>query len=273
MGEIVRHHGLVPVPLDLDLSSMAPRAELLSAALSPASRVLVVAHIFGARLDMAPWVAAAAAAGLLLVEDCAEVFEGVEHYSGHAAADLTLFSFGSIKTCSALGGAVGWVRDGAMRERMRALQAAYPVRPRAAVAWRLLSYAGLCALQAPLCLGLAVRTLELAGLQFETFITGAVRGFAGSELIAGIRHRPPLGILRLLARKLGRFDRASQVGERQRLARLLCDELGPDVEVSEALSPLFCWPLWLTLLSRFPAGRARSTPSGCFQWWWATRVR
>ncbi len=97
MGEIVRHHGLVAVPLDVDLATMEPRRELLAAAVSPASRVMVVAHIFGARFPVAPWAAAAAAHGLLLAEDCAEVFEGVEHYSGHPQADLSLFSFGSIK--------------------------------------------------------------------------------------------------------------------------------------------------------------------------------
>jgi perosamine synthetase len=93
----VRHHGLVPVPLDVELSSMTPRVDLLDTAAGPKARVLVLAHIFGARFEMGPWVAEAARRGLLVVEDCAEVFEGVEHYSGHPGADLSLFSFGSIK--------------------------------------------------------------------------------------------------------------------------------------------------------------------------------
>ncbi len=53
---IAKHHGLVPVPLDLDTATMTPRTELLQHAFSPKTRVLVVAHIFGARLDMSPWV-------------------------------------------------------------------------------------------------------------------------------------------------------------------------------------------------------------------------
>lgn len=113
---IAKHHGLVPVPLDLDTATMSPRSELLQRAFSPKTRVLVVAHIFGARLDMTPWVRRPLACasplaktllrtqvkmarekGVIMVDDCAEVFEGYPVYSGHPDADLSLFSFGSIK--------------------------------------------------------------------------------------------------------------------------------------------------------------------------------
>ncbi len=231
MIEIARQHKLVPVPLDVEVGTMRPSAVLAEEVVGSKTRLLVVAHIFGARMDMAPWVELARRRGLLLLEDCAEVFEGAQHYSGHPEADISLFSFGSIKTCSALGGCIGWVRDGDVLRRMEALHAVYPVRSRLSLSKRLLSYGALCAIQHPLALGLAVRLLELCGVEFESFITNAVRGFAGSELIAGIRHKAPVAILRLLARKVGAFDREAVVGERVRLARLLCDVLGPDVEV------------------------------------------
>jgi perosamine synthetase len=198
---IAEHYGLVVVPLDVDLATMEPCMNLLDSAVSSKTRVLLVAHIFGARFDMTPWVRAARARGLLLVEDCAESFEGVQHYSGHPDADISLFSFGAIKTCSALGGSVGWVRDSQVLERMRQLHAQYPLRSRLVFAKRLLSYACLCLLQQPLLLGLTVRVLELRGIQFESFLTGAVRGFAGSELLVGIRHQAPVAMLMLLTKK------------------------------------------------------------------------
>jgi len=41
----------------------------------------------------------------LLVEDCAQAFAGTQYY-GYPQADVSLFSFGAIKSCTALGGAV-----------------------------------------------------------------------------------------------------------------------------------------------------------------------
>ena len=52
MARIVERHGLVAVPVDLDLATLAPRPDLLERALTPRTRILVVAHLFGARSDL-----------------------------------------------------------------------------------------------------------------------------------------------------------------------------------------------------------------------------
>jgi hypothetical protein len=54
--------------------------DLLDGLVSSRTKILLVAHIFGARFDMKPWVLAARRHGLLLVEDCAESFEGPKAY-------------------------------------------------------------------------------------------------------------------------------------------------------------------------------------------------
>ncbi|MDA0652775.1 MAG: aminotransferase class V-fold PLP-dependent enzyme, partial [Proteobacteria bacterium] len=82
MVTIARRAGLMPVPVDLDIAHMAPSIENLRAAITPKSKVLVVAHLFGTRLDMQPLVDFAHQHDLLLVEDCAQAFNG-RAYSGH----------------------------------------------------------------------------------------------------------------------------------------------------------------------------------------------
>ena len=53
MVRIVKEHDLVPVPLDLDLKDPAPRVDVLSPrAVTPATRVIVVAHLFGGRVSL-----------------------------------------------------------------------------------------------------------------------------------------------------------------------------------------------------------------------------
>ena len=110
MVKIVKEAGLVPVPVDLDLAHMGPSVERLKAAITKRSRVFVVAHLFGTRLDLDPLFKLAKARGLVTVEDCAQAFNG-RNYPGSAAADLNMFSFGPIKTATALGGALIRVKD------------------------------------------------------------------------------------------------------------------------------------------------------------------
>lgn len=54
MVRIVKEHDLVPVPLDLDLKDPAPRVDVLRRAVTPATRVIVVAHLFGGRVSLEP---------------------------------------------------------------------------------------------------------------------------------------------------------------------------------------------------------------------------
>ncbi len=56
--------------------------------------------------------------GPLLVEDCAQAFRGPESM-GDPAADVSMYSFGTLKTSTALGGAVLRVSDGAVLGRRR----------------------------------------------------------------------------------------------------------------------------------------------------------
>ena len=142
MVTIARRAGAVPVPVDLDVNRMAPSVDRLRAALTPKSRVLVVAHLFGTRLDMQPLVDFAHENNLVLVEDCAQAFNG-RAYTGHQGSDLALFSFGPLKTATALGGALIVVKDASLCQRMRDIQETYPVQKNRSQLKRILQFAGL----------------------------------------------------------------------------------------------------------------------------------
>ncbi len=116
MVDVVRHLGLVPVPVDIVAATMAPSPEALRRAVTPRARVMVVAHLFGGHFDLTEVLALCRAHGLRLVEDCAQTFGS--GYRGHPEADATLFSFGPLKTRTALQGAVMSIRDPALRSRM-----------------------------------------------------------------------------------------------------------------------------------------------------------
>src|SRR5262245_6425144 len=118
MVRILEEYGLVAVPVDIDLASLGPTRETLERAVSPRARAILAAHLFGSRMPIDELVAFARRRGLLVFEDCAQAYEGPA-YAGHSQADVSLFSFGTIKTSTALGGGLLVIRDPGVRERVR----------------------------------------------------------------------------------------------------------------------------------------------------------
>lgn len=205
MVRIIEEHGLVPVPVDLDMARLSIRPEALEKALSSRTRLVLVAHLFGSRMPLSEVAAFARRHDLLLLEDCAQAFTDGS-YRGHAESDAVFFSFGPIKTLTALGGALVRVRDGALRGRMRSQQEGLPVRSRAWFACRTVKYVCITLLLNRVGLRLLELVGRLRGTTHDDLLSGAVRGFAGGRFFETIRHRPPYPLLALLRWRLRTLD-------------------------------------------------------------------
>ena len=227
MVKIVKEAGLVPVPVDLDLAHMAPSVERLKKVITKRSRVFVAAHLFGTRLDLDPLFKLAKARGLVTVEDCAQAFNG-RNYPGAAAADLNMFSFGPIKTATALGGALIRVKDEELRGRMRALQLQYPVQPEAKHRKRIVQFMGLKLITARLVLAAIYRFYQAKGQDYEDKLADRVRDVAPLKTAKNMRFQPSATMLHLMNRRLARFD-MEQVSARQRKGERLSGLIGTSV--------------------------------------------
>ena len=205
MIRIIERHGLVPVPVDLDPRQMAPTLEEWQRVITPTARLMVVAHLFGGRTNMDTVVNLAKRHGLLVVEDSAQAFAGT-HYQGCPKADVSMFSFGTIKNSTALGGAAFQVRDPILLARMRAAQEAYPRQRRFSYLKRLTKYTLLKALACrPICT-VFVRACQVVGYDYDRWVNHAARGFPGNELFAQIRRQPSAPLLAVLERRLRNYD-------------------------------------------------------------------
>lgn len=220
MPKIARRHALVPVPVDLELGRMAPDVASIERAITPATRALVVAPLFGTRLDLAPVLAVARRHGLFVIEDCAQAFAGRE-FTGSDGVDVSMFSFGPLKFATALGGALLRVGDPELLGRMRAIQRAYPVQTRRAHASRLLKFAAFKAFLSRPVLGAANAFLRRRGRDYEEAVGDSVRGAAGLGSAAKIRHRCSAPLLALLRRRLRRFRPSDLAGGRAAGSQLL----------------------------------------------------
>jgi dTDP-4-amino-4,6-dideoxygalactose transaminase len=218
MVRVLEAHGLVALPVDVDPDTLTPRADLFERLIGPRTRALLVAHLFGARADLEPLAEVSRRHGLLLIEDCAQSFRGPDD-AGSPLADISLFSFGAIKTATALGGALVRVKDPALLARMRRLHDQRPAQKRREYGARVLKFIGLVALARPRPYWLFERGVRLARKDFDSFLANTVKGFPGPALLSRIRRRPSAALLALVERRLrlfepSRLERRARLGER-----------------------------------------------------------
>ncbi len=224
MARVVAAHGLVPVPLDCDAETLAPAVASLEAAITPRTRVVVIAQLFGARVDLRPYRDLCDARGVLLVDDDAQGFTGMPRLREGTAGHASLHSFGSIKTATALGGGLVRVRDAALRDRVREVMRAWPEQPTARYARKVASYLGLAGLRAPSRYGAFARGVERNGSSLDAVITAAVKGFPAATpeaLVQAIRVRPCAALCATQRAALEGFDPSGITRRRDAGERLL----------------------------------------------------
>jgi perosamine synthetase len=255
MAEIVRAHDLVAVAVDIEIGTLAPTPASLAAAVGPASRIFLLAQLFGARTPLAPYADICAGHGLMLVEDAAQAFVGdLDLPDG---ADVSLYSFGPIKTATALGGAVAVVRDAGLAERLSRRLADYSPLGNGWFWSRVLKYAALKAMSHPAPYAAVVAVIKVLGRDPDVTIGSVARGFGQGDLFVRLRRRPPPAMVRLLIRRVTRTT--DRLARRKRSGALLAN-LPRYIEIPGASAKAHTF--WLTaILAPAPSsliGRLRS---------------
>jgi perosamine synthetase len=216
MPRILDDHGLVAVPVDLDMDTLSVPGAALERAVGPRTCAVLVAHLFGSRMPLDELTAFAREHGLVLIEDCAQAYTGAD-FAGHPDSDVAMFSFGAIKTNTALGGAVMKVRDPVLLASMREVQDSQPVQGRRTFLRKVVKYAGVKMASQPTAYGALAFTCRLLGTDHDVVIGRALRGFSGPDFFRKIRHQPSYPLLVLLERRLRTFD-AGRIERRRRIA-------------------------------------------------------
>lgn len=201
MIQIIEKHGLVAVPIDLELKTLSFDIQILPALITSHTRAILIAPLFGSLISMEPIIEMAKRYNLLVIEDCAQAYRGLE-YRGHPETDLTLFSFGPIKTATALGGALLRIKDAKLRSMVREIQGSYTIQSRLAFLKKIIKFALLKLLSYPLPYGTFTKLCTLLRRDYDTIIARSVRGFGSGDIFSLIKQQPCLALLRLLKRNL-----------------------------------------------------------------------
>src|SRR5207245_5469021 len=148
--------------------------------------------------------------------------------TGHVETDVAMFSFGSIKTATALVGALVRLKDPQPLQKMRSLQQGYPLKKRTEYFHLLFTHVLVKLFTIPLLYGLFYRACVWLEKDFDQVIN-AVRNLPPEdeeEDLALIRKQPSAPLLALLLRRLRTFS-TQRLRERREVGRQFARGLPP----------------------------------------------
>jgi perosamine synthetase len=208
MVRIIEYHKLVPIPVDIQEDGSVS-ANDVDALITPKTRAILIAHLFGNRMAFDEISNFAKRKGIFVFEDCAQAFCGRD-FTGHPDADVSMFSFGLIKTSTAFGGALLTIRDPALRDSIRSIRSQYPTQPTSKFWLRVAKYAVFKALtDSGLLYSAFLGVLNLRGVDHHALIRKLSRSFVPENFMVQIRQRPSAPLLQLLRHRVAtfKFDR------------------------------------------------------------------
>ena len=224
MFDVIKRHGLIAVPIDLEMSTLAMKRRELEKAVNKNTKAILFAQLFGSRQPMDEIVEFARQHGLFVFEDCAQSFAG-DGYVGHPESDVMMVSFGPIKTCSTIMGGILRFKDASLAARVARRQSELPCHSRWDYLLWLMRFAALKALSSRALFTLVMWIARCLGVQ-DKKLNDSVRVFGGENEVMKFRRQPCYPLLALLERRLKRFD-ARSIALRTAAAKTVIERLPP----------------------------------------------
>lgn len=222
MFAIMAEHGLKVIPLAVGKDTLGLSADQLKNTITPNTKLLLITHLFGAVMSTDALLQEAKAHGIIVVEDCAQAYDGV--YQGNPQSDVAMFSFGLIKTNTALTGALLHFNNKALFVEASALNEQLPVQPTKIYFKKILNATLIKLFTKRLPFQLAYGLCKRLNKDFDAWLSSFTRGFPGTALMKKIRHQPCSANLFLLHHKYSQ-DITNQMQRRKSLAAQLLQGL------------------------------------------------
>jgi perosamine synthetase len=218
MFAIIAAYHLKVVPLTINKNTLCISAGQIKAAFTPKTKLLLITHLFGAIMDTESLLNIAKLHNLIVIEDCAQAYDGI--YKGDLKSDVVLFSFGLIKTNTALSGAILHIRNEQLLAAVKILNNRLPMQQGGRYFKKIINATLINMLTARWPFTIAYWLCKQFGKDFDTLITGFTRGFPGADVMKKIKYRPCYANLCMLQYKLRHFNQ-SRIHKRKVLANQL----------------------------------------------------
>jgi len=204
MFSIITGHGLKPIPVSVNKHTLGISAAQVEAAITPASKAILVTHLFGALMEMDDIITIAQKHNLIIIEDCAQAYIGAS-YMGNTATHITLFSFGFIKTNTAVNGAMLRINNAPLFTKVIAQNELYVQKTNSSYFNKLLKALMALLLTQKLCYTLFYYATKFLKKDFDTILSSLTKGYPGNDIFSQIRFRPSTANIKLMEHRLNNF--------------------------------------------------------------------
>lgn len=206
MRQISDFHHLTSRAFDIDLPTFTPDLEAAEKCFTDKTRMLVIAPVFGRPMKyLKELMDMAKKRNVLCILDVAQCISMRDELVA-LNADVTFFSFGSIKYATALNGGLTVIRERALADKVRAIERALPNRTLGYQAFVNAKNGFIHIVDDGLHFGVMKHLVGLFGLHIGELANQMSRGFPGDQLIPQIRHRPRASTMKLLLGRLAKPD-------------------------------------------------------------------
>ena len=219
MLKIVKAHDLNVVPVDINMETLQVDEASVANAITDKTVMVVIAHLFGSRMDMNPvYKALVDRPDILIIEDCAQAYGGINEYTMQSKTDLSMFSFGSIKSITALGCAVGFTSNYELYSTIKKRFSEYDRVNNKKFRSKVFKYFLLKILSEPFFYGIFISICKILKIDYDKAIISTVRNFPSDELLDSIRMYPSYSQLKYLLYRLtnvgeDHFSKRIKVGD------------------------------------------------------------
>jgi dTDP-4-amino-4,6-dideoxygalactose transaminase len=229
MFAIINWHELTLVPIPVNKYTLNISPAQVEAAITPATKAILITHLFGGIMEIEAIVAIAKKHNLIIFEDCAQAYAG-NLYGGNPASDVVMFSFGFIKTNTAISGAMVKIKDPALYAEVVARNEDYHQQTTRGYFKKLFKVAFVKLLTNKTIYTGFYNLVMALGKDFEEVLDGFTKGFPGDDIFKQIRHQPSTPNQRLLRKKLAKFDQNS-ITKRIQLAHDILSNIPDDYKI------------------------------------------
>lgn len=206
MFKIIEGHNLKSVPLPVNKRTLNLSPAQLESAITPATRAILITHLFGAIMETDEINAIAKKHNLFVFEDCAQAYAG-NTYSGNPTSDVVMFSFGLIKTNTAVRGAIIDIKNPALYADVSSRNEQYDKQKTTNFLKKLLKVVLIKFLTTKIVYTGFYGLVKAVGKDFEQVLASFTKGFPGDDIFKQIRYRPCSANKKLLQRKLNNFSK------------------------------------------------------------------
>nr|WP_068891139.1 aminotransferase class V-fold PLP-dependent enzyme [Pedobacter panaciterrae] len=216
MFKIIAGHNLTAIPLPVNKQTLNISPVQLEAAITPATKAILITHLFGAIMETDEIIAIARKHNLIVFEDCAQAYAG-NVYKGNPKSDVIMFSFGLIKTNTSVRGATIDIKNLTLYTNVLSRNEQYDIQHTSSFLKKIFKVILIKLLTTKTIYTGLYNIVKASGKDFEEVLAGFTRGFPGDDIFKQIHYRPCQPNIKLLQKKLNNFNQR-EIDERILLA-------------------------------------------------------